>query len=211
MRPAHSSAHPQRKPTCWHLPSRRMTTERTERMGATLHMLEARNVRLADEAAALHDQTAALVSARNTLEQQRDALAEQLRLEKQVRMPRARDAVCRRASVGKVVCWWWSGTGAEKGRMFLREEGGDTRPLSKIEVLLEQRQKRWGGAHARRSVTCLKRNDACECQHVAACVSRWRGLGMRAFEDGGAWAWAQVETARPGRERTLRQTGCRAR
>jgi hypothetical protein len=63
--------------------------ERSERMGATLHMLEARNQRLSGEAASLEDRMAVLASARDTLLGERDALAGQVDASKQVRARRS--------------------------------------------------------------------------------------------------------------------------
>lgn len=59
-------------------PTRDMLSQRTDRLVMTLHMLEARNMRLSAESAALQDGIAAMSAAQDTLLQERDSLSAML-------------------------------------------------------------------------------------------------------------------------------------
>lgn len=63
---------------------RSILRERSERLEVTMHMLEARNLRLSSEASVLQDSMAVLSSARDVLLQERDGIKAQLEQLKKV-------------------------------------------------------------------------------------------------------------------------------
>ena len=61
-----------------HVSCRGLLNEKTDRLGTTLHMLEARNIKLSAEVSSLESSLAAMSMAQDVLVKERDRLAEEL-------------------------------------------------------------------------------------------------------------------------------------
>lgn len=72
-------------------------------MGATLHMLEARNQRLSEEASSLQQRMVAMSDAHDVLMAEREELASKLKKQEQVRA-----SAERMSKKEGMQAWWWS-------------------------------------------------------------------------------------------------------